>query len=81
MILEEAVATTGARNRETRLGNTLLVLNKSNIPAVIVECGFISNNEECEKLFDPEYQKLLAQGIANGIFKFLPPVREQEETE
>ena len=55
------------------------MLNKSNIPAVIVECGFISNNAECEKLFDPEYQKLLAQGIANGIYKFMKPVKEEPE--
>lgn len=80
-VLAEAVATTGAKNRETRVGNTLRVLNSSNIPAVLVECGFISSNEECTKLFDPEYQKLLAQGIANGIYKFMPPVKEPEEEE
>jgi N-acetylmuramoyl-L-alanine amidase len=79
-VLKAAVAATGAKNRETRDGNSLIVLNKSNVPAILVECGFISSNEECLKLVDPEYQKVLAQGIANGIYEFMPPVETPEES-
>jgi N-acetylmuramoyl-L-alanine amidase len=78
-VLKAAVAATGAKNRETRNGDNLIVLNSSAIPAILVECGFISSNEECLKLFDPEYQKLLAQGIANGISEFMPPVPMTDE--
>ena len=79
-VLKAAVAATGAKNRETRDGNALIVLNSSNVPAILVECGFISSNEECLKLVDPDYQKLLTQGIANGIYEFMPPVPVQEES-
>lgn len=71
-ILEKVIEATGAKDRGIKDGSNLTVLKRSNIPAVLVECGFISSDEECQKLFDPEYQKLLAQGIANGIAEFLP---------
>ena len=36
-------------------------------PAVIVECGFLSNPDEEKLLADENYQKLLAQCILNGL--------------
>ena len=48
------------------------VLKYNELPACLVECGFMSSAPEREKLFDPEYQKKIAEGIANGIEKFLP---------
>jgi N-acetylmuramoyl-L-alanine amidase len=50
----------------------LVVLNSNELPACIVECGFMSSATERAKLFDTEYQKKIAEGIANGIKKFLP---------
>lgn len=43
------------------------VIRDSAIPAVIVECGFLSNPSEEEKLCNVEYQMLLAQAISDGI--------------
>ena len=80
-VATELVAATGAKKRDNQVGNNLIVLNSSNIPAILVECGFISSNAEATKLFDPEYQKLVAQGIANGIYRFRPPVEEEKEEE
>lgn len=40
------------------------------IPFSIVECGFLSNEEECSKLKDDEYQNLLAWGIYTGIMDY-----------
>ena len=37
---------------------------------MIVECGFLSNPEEAEKLCDENYQKKLAAAIADGIIAF-----------
>ncbi|MBE5925272.1 MAG: N-acetylmuramoyl-L-alanine amidase [Lachnospiraceae bacterium] len=39
-------------------------------PAVIVECGFLSNPEETAKLIDSNYQKDLAYAISIGVCKF-----------
>ena len=46
------------------------IIDKSTIPAVIVECGFLSNKEECALLQDDSYQEKLAEGIKNGIIKY-----------
>lgn len=40
------------------------------IPVTIVECGFLSNPQEAEKLLTEEYQNQLAWGIYNGILKY-----------
>ena len=47
------------------------IIDKSKIPAVIVECGFLSNSEECNLLKDENYQEKMAEGIKNGIQKYL----------
>lgn len=47
------------------------IIDKSTIPAVIVECGFLSNSEECSLLQDENYQKKMAEGIKIGIQKYL----------
>ena len=45
----------------------LVVLNKTEMPAVLVEAGFI-NSEEDNRLFDEKFEEI-AQGIADGIYK------------
>lgn len=49
------------------------ILKKSPCPAVIVECGFLSNPQEAEKLVDEGYQKKLAKGICVGIMNYFSP--------
>lgn len=39
--------------------------------AVLVECGFVSNPSETEKLKDPQYQKQMAFAIASGILNYM----------
>lgn len=43
------------------------VLRNTQIPAILVEMGFLSNNSECHKLLSSDYQEILAQRIAEGI--------------
>jgi N-acetylmuramoyl-L-alanine amidase len=38
---------------------------------VLIECGFVSNKTETEKLTSVDYQNALAKGIANGIETYL----------
>lgn len=58
--------------RETKPVNEgILLLKETKIPAVIVECGFLSNPEEEKLLQDEEYQEKMAQAITEGILKFL----------
>jgi len=49
----------------------LFLLKNCTIPAVIAECGFLSNPEEEKLLCDPEYQQLLATSISEAIIEYL----------
>lgn len=46
------------------------IMDKVQIPAVIVECGFLSNKSDEEKLKTDSYQSQLAWGIYIGIQKY-----------
>lgn len=48
-----------------------LLLRAGNAPAVIVECGFLSNAEEERMLMDDDYQQATALAIGLGILEFL----------
>lgn len=41
----------------------------TNIPGVIVECGFITNSKERELLLDNRYQNMISKAIFEGIRK------------
>ncbi len=43
------------------------VLVGAQMPSVLVELGYITNPKEADRLFNPFYQKSLAEGIANGV--------------
>jgi N-acetylmuramoyl-L-alanine amidase len=43
------------------------VLRNSTCPAILIECGFLSNQAEEKKLTTPAYREKIATGIANGI--------------
>ena len=47
------------------------ILYKASVPSVMVECGFMSNPEEEEKLESDSYQKQLACVIALGINQYI----------
>ena len=49
----------------------IYLLYNAKIPAVIVECGFISNYSEAEKLKTESYQKQLAFSIYLGVLDYI----------
>ena len=48
-----------------------ILLKKTKGTIVIVECGFLSNQAEAEKLCDEEYQDRIAWLIHKGILRYL----------
>ena len=50
------------------------MLECSDCPSVLVECGFLSNPEEAERLSDPVYQQQLALAIASAIMPYVQPI-------
>ncbi len=52
------------------------VLRRTSIPAVLVECGFLTNPTEARLALDPTYRQRLADRIADGVMgKPTPPNR------
>ncbi len=47
------------------------ILNSTVVPAVIVECGFLSNPQEEKLLNNSDYQELLTRAITYGVIDFL----------
>ena len=43
------------------------ILNESPCPAIIIECGFLSNPDDERNLLDDNYRHRLAQGIYEGL--------------
>lgn len=56
--------------RSEALAGDYFVLNCSEAPAVIVECGFLSNPEDEALLLDPAYRQRLAETVAAGLLTF-----------
>ena len=57
--------------RQARANDTYYLLKKTEVPTVIVECGFLSNWEDCAKLQDENYQDRLVWAIHMGILRYM----------
>ncbi len=57
--------------REKAAGSNIYLLEHAACPAVLVECGFLSNPEEAARLADPEYQHTLATVILSAILPYM----------
>jgi len=68
-VLTAVTAATGQKAREPNPGD-YFVVRECSVPAVIVECGFLSNAEEEKLLCDAAYQETLAKAIAEGICSY-----------
>jgi N-acetylmuramoyl-L-alanine amidase len=69
-ILENRLTGAGIPSKGLRSAD-YKVLVQTNGPAVLVECGFMSNYDEAALLMDPWYQTKLARAIADGILEYL----------
>lgn len=60
--------------RKIKANDSYYLLKKTDVPIVIVECGFLSNRQEAEKLCDEDYQKRIAWAIHLGILQYLSTI-------
>jgi len=68
--IAKSLAKTGIDNRGTQNAD-YRVLVQTRGPAVLIELGYLSNQQEAELLRDSSFQSRLAQAIADGISDFL----------
>lgn len=57
-------------NRTTKSGKGIYILENTEPVSVLIECGFLTNPEECKKLSEKEYQKQLSSAIVCGIIEY-----------
>lgn len=50
--------------------DSIYVLKNAQVPALIIECGFLSNYDEAQKLSTDEYRKQLAYSIYAGFLEY-----------
>ena len=72
-----ACAATGSKNRGARNDPALLVLNRTECPAVLVECGFLTNPAECETIKTDAWRAKLVHGLADGLESWLHAARAE----
>ena len=67
-VMQKALLKADEENtRKAKANDTYYLLKRTEVPTIIVECGFLSNPEEAAKLVSPKYQEKLAEAIAEGI--------------
>lgn len=59
----------GNRQNATQIGENVYIMNHVECPAVLVECGFVSNLVEAGKLEDPAYQTKLAAAMIGAYLE------------
>ncbi len=70
-VQRSVVRSTGALDRGAKARGDLTGFNWSKVPAILVECGFLSNPVEDRLLASPHYQDKVATGIAEGVMAYL----------
>lgn len=71
-ILQETMREVDPDNtRQEKANDTYYLLKKTEPMTIIVECGFLSNQEEADKLITEDYQQKMAAAIAKGIQRYL----------
>ena len=68
-LIDYLVEATGAKKRNVTKTDSYTGINWSEVPCILIECGFLSNETEDHNLNDPEYQQKIADGIANWLLE------------
>ena len=73
----QLTAATGLRDRGVKTAN-YAVLRNTNMPAILVECGFIDHPSDASLMGSEAGQNKIAEGIAKGVFEFMGIEQTQE---
>ncbi|MDG2125107.1 MAG: N-acetylmuramoyl-L-alanine amidase, partial [Verrucomicrobiales bacterium] len=64
-----------AKDRGVKNRPGLAVTRHTHCPAVLIECGFLTNADEAMRLKTGAYRAQLARGMANGVEAYLDAVK------
>ena len=74
-IVNSVASELGSRNRGVMQAN-FAVLRRTNMPAVLVELGYLTNETEALNLNSPAWQRAVAAAIFDGIVNAVGPPRQ-----
>lgn len=69
-VLTSYCAGTGFNNKGIQINNTMTGINWSRIPVMILEMGFMSNENDDYSMADVNFRMVMVRGIADGIDKY-----------
>ncbi len=67
------------QRQNKKANKNIFLLYRCTQPSVLVECGFLSNHEELEKLKDSDYQKQIAFAVYCGILEYISKTEQSTE--
>lgn len=73
LVHRETIRASEASEREVQDDAGLYVTGNTDMPACLIETGFLTNTQESERLATGEYQEQLASGITRGIDYYFRP--------
>jgi N-acetylmuramoyl-L-alanine amidase len=69
MVQQNIVKKVRATDRHSKFAR-FYVIRHTNIPAILVECGFVSNSSERSRMKAAWYRESLAKGIADAVMRY-----------
>jgi len=72
--VEELTEALGSSDRGILEGDSIYIINNSEVPVALLEIGFMTNTEELKLLNSPEYQQKTAEAIYKAVFKALEEI-------
>lgn len=76
--MQHLIAETGAADKGVIARPELAVLRGTNVQALLIETGFLSNPEEAELLATPAYQQQLVKGLVQAVLQQLEVLKQTE---
>lgn len=70
-VLDAFVEKTGAKKQRVWETDTMSGINWAMVPTTIIEMGYMTNPTEDQNMASEDYQYLMAEGMADGIDRFL----------
>jgi N-acetylmuramoyl-L-alanine amidase len=70
LVLEQLLSHTHAKSRGVKHGN-FAVIRETKMPAILVEAGFLTNEQEMNKIREVSYLQNISLAVAKGVHEFL----------
>ena len=74
IVHKHLISETNANDRGT-IKSMFYVINHTNVPSILVEMGYISNDKEREELQTEERKNKTAKAVAEGIIEYLKGIK------